>query len=68
MRLDAVPQVEIHEILIRHPQLIRHGFEIVDHIRAQSNRHWLLEQSGIRIAPALHCGKVVLCPHGLSLR
>ena len=67
MRLHAVSQVQINQILIRHFHVIRHRLEIVDHIRSKSNRHWLLEQSGIRIAPALHVGKFVLCSHACSL-
>src|ERR1035437_120967 len=57
----AVPQKQIDEVLIWHPQLDRHLLEVVHRRSIEANRDLALESIGVRVLAGL--GKVVFASH-----
>jgi hypothetical protein len=57
----AVPQEQIDEVLIWHPQLGRYFLEVVDRRGIQANGDLALEPIGVRVLAGL--GKIVFTSH-----
>jgi hypothetical protein len=61
--LDAVPEVEVDQVLIRDPRLGRHRLEVGHDVLVQADRDRLLEVLDVGVLLTLHLGEVVVFSH-----
>ena len=66
--LDAIPQIEVYQILIRYSSVFWHPFEIFDDVDTHSNGYLFLQLFRIRIFTSFHVWKIVFFPHNFSRR